>query len=1731
MADYDYSSRREITNRRTEALNERLKQVAAEDKKLAKAIAENAGFADEIVKVQREFWDDPRKKPSQWFDKKGMILPRRVHQGLLDAFVPRHYQESYLYIIDKLNRFPYTRGWCRRTMRTAEYGPMIAQMFMIMRAYEKFFYIGHDLDAYILKQLDPEMLDYVKNYWNFDQNFSYLYAAEIDRGNQAVIEALKTVILSENQTAHLDREMILGILRSDNEELHKLICDLLLAARLQEGLRQAISETMDEGTIPAFRKLLSVIQENNLIRYSSVQRAVSTWIGIFDEKNADRINGKILELMGKCLADPAFVEVQLATDDAIAINVALWAQAFVEADDAMKSMERLIRSGTRPQKLAAGFFNHNLHEARYKQRVAKQAILEYHEDLELLALFMPAYTSELSSSIMKHMMTDPRPGQKKLPESTGFRKLWYPKKPVLQEYFKNREEALLLYDIFWKIYRELPKKGKEFKPCVFPWYQIQIKPGTLVRQLAFMAYLLEDEEKITEMAALLSEVDGDSYDRSRLINLLLFEPKNKRQRELLIGYMGNAEADSSEKAIVLASRLNFTSEEYIMLENMLRFKRSGLRSHLIALLMQQNDEQIQASLQRLLQDKKEEKRSAGLDILLRLSKEESRARLYQSVRSMAELITEPTDKERILIQEIGGNQETKTELKKGFGLYDPDAPVQPKKLERDAKTVLSWLPITETEAIAILKKLDKLVEEYKEYEYTPINGDKELIGNRFDLMRREGMKKTGGVVIRPQAPMLDEYPLADKLRTFYENEIKSYDILCFLAARFNMGKEEAYLNGANFYKVVFGKLPFKPMPMGLDYARQVGTILNAYRNEFFDAKVIFEPSVQVVQILGDMVDRESIKIPYNYSVGRQTISTFTRIASLPVFSRIFSGLSCWRSDEEFIRAFHTAWRFELRCKASREKAQFLQQDQLGYNRNSDTITMICPYWFLKAYHLGVISKDVLYKALFEYYSRSVILNGLSQVVKGEYTKPGNRWLWNAFFGYGITNRIYENELDLLSENSWCGKLMRELYKNIVPVIVDTELRRGEAETVFSEDMSGVVYIEGAEYLVRILMALGKDTLGRNAYYSWYFAKQTKRDVLSRLLRACYPAAEDSKETLAAALKGTKITQNRLVEVAMYAPQWIDIIQEYIGWQGLKSGCYYFMAHMNERFDDQKKAMIAKYTPLTPEELQDGGFDRDWFMEAYEMLGEKNFSLLYQAAKYISDGMKHSRARKYADAASGKVKLADLKAEIIAKRNKDLLMSYGLVPFAEDQEKDMLERYQFIQQFRKESRQFGAQRRASEAKASDIALVNLSVHAGFSDVTRLTLRMESCLAAEFARMMDWTPVEDVEIRLQTDSAGKTDILCRKQGKMLKSLPSRLNKQPYVLEVKDAHKKLKDQYSRTKKLMEESMESGAQFTADELSALLGNPVVRAILMPLVFLADTTPGFLTEHSESGLRMVTLDGKILPLTGNRSLQIAHPLHLYKLGCWHDFQKYLFDHEIRQPFKQVFRELYVKLPEELNLTASRMFAGNQIQPQKTIGCLKGRRWVADYDEGLQKIYYKENIIARIYALADWFSPAEVEAPTLEWVEFADRKTFAPLKIEDVPDLIYSEVMRDVDLAVSVAHAGGVDPETSHSTIEMRRAIVEFNLPLFGLTNVTLTESHAIIKGSRAVYNVHLGSGTVHQEGGAMINILPVHSQKRGKLFLPFVDEDPKTAEIMSKIVLLAEDKKLKDPFILDQIR
>ncbi|WP_164071961.1 DUF7737 domain-containing protein [Myroides marinus] len=40
----------------------------------------------------------------------------------------------------------------------------------------------------------------------------------------------------------------------------------------------------------------------------------------------------------------------------------------------------------------------------------------------------------------------------------------------------------------------------------------------------------------------------------------------------------------------------------------------------------------------------------------------------------------------------------------------------------------------------------------------------------------------------------------------------------------------------------------------------------------------------------------------------------------------------------------------------------------------------------------------------------------------------------------------------------------------------------------------------------------------------------------------------------------------------------------------------------------------------------------------------------------------------------------------------------------------------------------------------------------------------------------------------------------------------------------------------------------------------------------------------------------------------------------------------------------------------------------------------------------------------------------------------------------------------------------------------------------------------------------------------------KGKLFLPFADDEPKTTEIVSKALILARDGNIKDTGILSQI-
>jgi hypothetical protein len=319
------------------------------------------------------------------------------------------------------------------------------------------------------------------------------------------------------------------------------------------------------------------------------------------------------------------------------------------------------------------------------------------------------------------------------------------------------------------------------------------------------------------------------------------------------------------------------------------------------------------------------------------------------------------------------------------------------------------------------------------------------------------------------------------------------------------------------------------------------------------------------------------------------------------------------------------------------------------------------------------------------------------------------------------------------------------------------------------------------------------------------------------------------------------------------------------------------------------------------------------------------------------------------------------------------------------------------------------------------------------------------------------VDGTSLFLEMDDSGLAELVADKGGKRLKSVPASIKKDDYVKEITEVRASLKAQFSRARASLEKAMENRDAFSFAESIELLRHPVISPLIKKLVFQSGEALGFLCG---AGLR--SADGAQTALDSDCALTIAHCHDLFTLGKWHDYQRYAFDNSLVQPFKQIFRELYtVNEDEKSEKTVSRRYAEHQIQPKKTVALLKGRGWTVDYESGLQKVYYRENVIASMYALADWFSPADIEAPALETVRFFERKTGKPLEFDVVNPVLFSEVMRDIDLVVSVAHVGGVDPMASHSTVELRTVIVAETVRLMKLDNVTISGHHAKITGTR----------------------------------------------------------------------
>jgi hypothetical protein len=373
-------------------------------------------------------------------------------------------------------------------------------------------------------------------------------------------------------------------------------------------------------------------------------------------------------------------------------------------------------------------------------------------------------------------------------------------------------------------------------------------------------------------------------------------------------------------------------------------------------------------------------------------------------------------------------------------------------------------------------------------------------------------------------------------------------------------------------------------------------------------------------------------------------------------------------------------------------------------------------------------------------------------------------------------------------------------------------------------------------------------------------------------------------------------------------------------------------------------------------------------------------------------------------------------------------------------------------------------------------------------------------------------------------------------------------------------------------------------------LDHPVVGTLARRLIWKFTNA-----ERTGAGVfyegQIVGRDGHALDwFDDSTSVELWHPMQEDpgEVLAWRDW---LAELEIRQPFKQAHREVYLLTDaERTTRTYSNRFAAHVIKQHQFNALCAARGWknklrlMVD-DEyppatrelpawGLRAEFWVEG-------LGDNYGADTTEAGTYlylatDQVRFYNidaRENYAhaggggyaagfrgqgaptgPLALEEVPPLVLSEVMRDVDLFVGVASVGN-DPNwadggpegryrdywTSYSfgalsqTAKTRRQVLQRLIPRLKIADRCLLKGRfLIVQGDLRTYKIHLGSGNMLMEpNDQYLCIVPTSTPTRGnfgnRLFLPF-EGDRTLAIILSKAFLLAEDTDIRDPTILHQI-
>ncbi len=1212
---------------------------------------------------------------------------------------------------------------------------------------------------------------------------------------------------------------------------------------------------------------------------------------------------------------------------------------------------------------------------------------------------------------------------------------------------------------------------------------------------------------------------GPRYRVTALAHLCTPRTLTNKVRATLIACVAETNTQVREAALSYLKKCTLAEDEVQTLEGLLTRKQPDFRRGVFELLLNRPDKLVLRTIERLLPGDPLQ-RAGGIELARRLTEAE---RLPESVNKTLTVFLEQKgaklpEAARETIDLILHHEEAPPTLENGLGLFDPKdrSPIVPPRN--------LGVQVSSPAAAALLKQLDAFVYDHRDKTFT-----KKDFGGRVEetVIGSIQYRWSFPHVERGQTPEqnLERLPLKELWDGWFENRPDStrdadgFELVrAALMRTFNArdGEEEKEHEDCDDPAAAKALRAFHPAPPvglrhepvtttlvpwlllrhmpegGIDFALDVVEQSFALVPQSMHDQL---PGLGGTEASGNGADATDWR---DLGIFKYTYQMLAWLKKLPHWTPAHSG-----------RLYRLARWFEEPVPGASVKRGELEELLEAYTTGAATLADFCDHL------IGVREKS-----RYSYFSTS----NFETLSTFTCAAPSLRDKGNS----EVFNRHPE---------------LSELVGRVVARIVEIELNRGETPTAASAAVRSISGIGGIDSLFPLIAALGKNDFKPN---DWN-AGQNKPESLTKLISVITPKEGDTPEAFAKAVKpwldSGKITQEKLVALGMVNTKLIKHVAAVINWPGYEEACYWFMAHAvgshaftlqrapgdhEDEHDKAWRSLVKARSNLSAEQRADGVIDVAWFHKAYQALSsDVRWDAIEKAARFLGYGHAEKKAARLADVLLGRTKKKDLVENIQRKFLKESVRLLGLLPLPEDAKKlaaELADRYKVLKAYERYARGLSSLSKEPAMQSYRLGMENLAITAGFSDSVRLEWAVTAMETADLAKGPVTVKVKDITIALKLGEFAEPATTQFRGKEELKSLPKEAKANRAVEALLERKKDLKRLVSSTKRTLELAMCAAERFTAEELQHLMTHAIVRPFLERLVLKTDGGMGYPVQ---GGKALRGADGKTLPVRGEWSL--AHPLDFVKAKNWPDFQAECFRAERVQPFKQVFREVYTLTPaEKEDGDRSRRYSGQQVNENQAKALLGSRGWSTKED--LSKLYRAENLIVDLILDHGYSTPGDAAAPAVGEVRFARRGDGKAVPLAEVPPVIFSEVMRDLDLVVSVAHVGGVDPEATQSTVAMRLSLLEETCSLLKLANVKLESKHALIKGEYGQYSVHLGSGVVHKQPGGALCVVAVNAQHRGRLFLPFADDDPRTAEIVSKVLLLARDKEIQDPTILQQI-